>query len=116
AIQSLAYRVVGRRVLEAADQVVFVNPSVRDKFASIRFRRPAEVIENGLDLELFRYEPGPDPAETNALFVGRFVEKKGLHVLHHVAQATPTWNWTVVGMPGEVNPATWELSNVTVLG
>lgn len=49
------------------------------------------------------------------LFVGRFTQKKGLALIREVAAARPEWAWTLVGTPGEIDPAAWGLDNVNVL-
>jgi glycosyltransferase involved in cell wall biosynthesis len=50
----------------------------------------------------------------NVLFVGRFVEKKGLALLHDLALRCPTVHFTLVGN-GSINPNRWNLSNAQVI-
>ena len=49
------------------------------------------------------------------LFVGRFVEKKGLPLLHDLAAAFPQIEWIFAGWGG-LDPTTWKLPNVTCIG
>jgi glycosyltransferase involved in cell wall biosynthesis len=116
-LQRVAYRALGRAVLQAADQVVFVNPRIPDEFSSwVRFRRPPLTVENGIDTEMFTRGSEASDGQLRALFVGRFVEKKGLPILRLVASLTPKWKWTFVGPPGDVNPRNWDYPNVEVVG
>jgi glycosyltransferase involved in cell wall biosynthesis len=116
-LQRMAYRSLGRAVLQTADQIVFVNPRVPDEFSGwVRFRSPAMIIENGIDTRVFTPEFRRSDGELRALFVGRFVEKKGLPILGQVARLTPNWRWTLVGPPGDVEPSNWAHPNVEVLG
>jgi glycosyltransferase involved in cell wall biosynthesis len=116
-LQRVAYRGLGRAILQAADQVVFVNPRIPDEFSGwVRFRRPPIIIENGIDTNLFTRGSGVNDGELRALFVGRFVEKKGLPILAQVARLTPQWKWTLVGSPGDMEPSKWDHANVDVLG
>ena len=49
------------------------------------------------------------------MFVGRFVEKKGLAALRELAINRPDCEFVLVG-DGPINPASWGLQNVTLLG
>jgi glycosyltransferase involved in cell wall biosynthesis len=57
---------------------------------------------------------GLDPGKPVCLFVGRFVEKKGLHLLKPIVASTPTVQWLFAGS-GPLSPAEWGLPNVRVL-
>lgn len=120
-LMALANRLVARRVLAAADQVVFISAFVRDFFASVRYRAEPQVIFNGVDAEVFR--PADQgraraalelPADGRiALFVGRFVEKKGLHHLERLARRRPDVLFVFAGW-GPLEPQAWGLPNVRV--
>ena len=126
-LQSVAYASLGRAVLARADQVVFVSAEVRRWFeARVRFRRPPLLIENGIDSELFRPasaaerhafrgELGANGRQPLLLFVGRFVEKKGVRLLRPLIEATPQWSWLLIGRAGDVDPSGWRLPNLNVL-
>jgi glycosyltransferase involved in cell wall biosynthesis len=124
AVMAAAYRTVGRRLLSRADRVTFVSPVVRDWFrSSVPFRADPAVVPNGVDTALFR-PAGPGeradlrrrlgltPGTPVLLFVGRFVEKKGLHLLRRVAERRPGWSWLLVGGGPGAGPAGWGLANV----
>jgi glycosyltransferase involved in cell wall biosynthesis len=49
------------------------------------------------------------------LFVGRFVEKKGLSHLRRLAQQFPEVQWVLIGW-GPEDPSQWRLPNVQSLG
>jgi glycosyltransferase involved in cell wall biosynthesis len=121
-----ANRALGALVLGGADQVVFESETVRRYFGGlVRFRRPAALVPNGVDTQ--RFVPAT-PQERRAhrtrlgvpldrpvlLFLGRFVEKKGLPVVRGLAQRLPQAHWLVAGW-GPLDPASWQLPNVTVL-
>lgn len=122
----LANRTLGRLVLGSAAQAVFVSPAVRDYFARfVRFRKPPLVIPNGVDGTVFRpLEPearaarrrslGIDAERPILLFVGRFVEKKGLPMLRELAARLGEAQWIFAGW-GPLDPQAWNLPHVRVL-
>ena len=121
-----AYRVLARIVLGGATQVAFVSDSVRRYFGGfVDFRSPPALVFNGVDTGVFRppdaarrqalrAELGARPDAPLLLFVGRFVEKKGLPMLHELAQRLPEARWLFAGW-GPLDPERWTLSNVTVV-
>jgi glycosyltransferase involved in cell wall biosynthesis len=123
-VMVLANRLVARPILGGASQVVFISQFVRDFFARVKFRRPPMLIFNGVDAEMFR--PANDderraarrrlgfaPDERVALFVGRFVEKKGVTRLGKLAGQRPDITFAFAGW-GLIDPAAWGLANVRV--
>ena len=121
-----AYRVLGPLVLGGATQVVFVSDAVRRYFERfVRFRSPPMLVFNGVDTAVFhpvdeaqrmaiRAQLGAAPGAQLLLFVGRFVEKKGLPVLGQLARQFPRARWVFAGW-GPLDPAHWSLPNVTVM-
>jgi glycosyltransferase involved in cell wall biosynthesis len=126
-LQSAAYATIGRAVLSRADQVVFESERVRIWFeARVHFRRTPLVIENGIDDDLFgplatrerdaaRLELGSNGSRPLLLFVGRFVEKKGVRLLRPLIKSTPRCDWLLIGRAGEVDPSSWRLPNLRVI-
>jgi glycosyltransferase involved in cell wall biosynthesis len=122
---ALANRTLGRVVLSTANQVVFYSPAVRSEFERFcRFRVPPVNVPNGVDTLAFTPE-GPIAEERTIedarrhgrrvlLFVGRFVEKKGLVILRRLAKAFPDDLWVFAGW-GPIDPADWNLPNVLVV-
>jgi glycosyltransferase involved in cell wall biosynthesis len=125
-LMTIANAMIARPMLRAADQVVFISEAVQRHFAAIRFKAPAQIIFNGVDTELFRLpsaqfdRPGARahfglPAEKEVvLFVGRFVEKKGLHIIERLARQRPDQTFALAGW-GAIDPNSWRLPNVHVL-
>jgi glycosyltransferase involved in cell wall biosynthesis len=117
----LANRVFGALVLGGATRVVFESASVQRYFSRfVRFRHPPQLVENGVDTEIFfpkkilKAELGVPEGKPLLLFIGRFVEKKGLHVLHELARRLPEAHWLFAGW-GPLDPAGWGLPNVSVI-
>ncbi len=112
-------RSVGRWTLSRAQQVFFVGRPVMQHFQQFtRFRRPPLLVPNGVDHGLFSasadvHREGP----LQLLFVGRFVEKKGVSLLAASADL-PGARWWFVGW-GPLSPAQWPepcRAQVEVLG
>ncbi len=126
-LQSLAYASLGRAVLSTADQVAFESEEVRRWFEPrVRFHRPPVVIESGVDTQLFspaseaerlaqRERLGVSGKQPLLLFVGRFVEKKGIKLIRPVIEANPSWSWLFIGRVGDVDPQAWRLPNLRVI-
>jgi glycosyltransferase involved in cell wall biosynthesis len=109
----IANGILGRWILGGADQVVFESATVQAYFSRfVRFRSPPVLIANGVDTE--RFAPAQVPGPRVLLFLGRFVEKKGLAVLHELAQRLPDVHWVLAGW-GPLDPSAWGLANVTVV-
>jgi len=126
ALHAAANRLLGAWVLAGADQVIFESESVRAYFAQrVRFRSPPLLIENGVDTEVFRPCSAAERAERRArlgippgkpvvLFIGRFVEKKGLEILCELTGRIGDAHWLFAGW-GPMDPAAWERPNVIVV-
>ena len=124
-LMSLAYRLLGRQVLGGARQVIFVSDAVRRYFLSfVRFRAAPALVLNGVDRALFhpvdearraalRSELEADGRTPLLLFVGRFVEKKGLPLLRALAARMPDARWLFAGW-GPLDPDRWALPQVSV--
>ena len=100
ALMHLANRCIAAPLLRGADQVIFISELTRQYFARLRWRRaPPLLIFNGVDTRTFwpaadsaavqeeRRSLGLPPQGAIVLFVGRFVQKKGLHALEYAARA-----------------------------
>lgn len=121
-----AYRTLGRSVLGGATEVVFVSDTVRRFFERfVAFRSAPDLLCNGVDSAVFFPTTPGRRRELRAsmaigsdaplfLFVGRFVEKKGLGLLRELARQLPQIHWLLAGW-GAIEPERWELSNVRVL-
>ncbi|MBC8007184.1 MAG: glycosyltransferase family 4 protein [Prolixibacteraceae bacterium] len=116
---------LGKLILSTADYTVFVSEPVRRYFMAFTgFKRPPRLINNGLDTTLFRVADGETRNRVRAtlgvktdqlvfLFVGRFVEKKGLGILELLIRSTPQCLWLMVGQ-GPMEPERWGAVNVKV--
>jgi alpha-maltose-1-phosphate synthase len=118
-MMALANVVVTRSMLRAADRLVFVSDTVRQELLGDPAWRDYKLIFNGVDETLFHPANTPPPAGLPPvgpiLFVGRFVEKKGLAVIRSLAARRPDLSFHLVGS-GPLNPAAWGLPNVRDLG
>jgi phosphatidylinositol alpha-1,6-mannosyltransferase len=122
---SISNRVLGRLVLGGASRCTFVSAKVSQYFGRfVSFARGAVLIPNGVSLDRFHPLPDGERAHVRAqlgwdgpvvLFVGRFVEKKGLAYIRALATAIPDCRFVLVGW-GPIQPGRWRLPNVTCVG
>jgi glycosyltransferase involved in cell wall biosynthesis len=122
----VANRLVTRPMMTAADRLVFISQTVRDEFADMRAANASLLVFNGVDRTVFNSAEGQPRSVVRkhwglpedgslAVFVGRFVEKKGLSVLRALAANRPGVTFALLGK-GPLDPAGWDLPNVRVLG
>ena len=124
-LMSLANRMVAARLLSRADSVVFISRAVREYYDRLcRWRRVPHFVPNGVDTRLYRpattterlqarHSLGLREGEPVLIFVGRFVEKKGLPLIRDLAGATSQAVWLFAGS-GPIDPRDWQLPNVRV--
>lgn len=121
----IADKMFSTRMLKRAQEVVFISDRIaEDYYKRITFTRAIKVVPNGVDLRLF-HPPIPENRrflreqfalkkdQPVLLFVGRFVEKKGLDVIHKLAKQLPNHRFWLVGK-GPIQPESWLAPNVHV--
>ena len=125
-IMGAANALVARPMLATADQVVFISAAVAERFSRVPFKTTPRLIFNGVDTDVFRLPPpGFDKAGARlamglpvdrpvVLFVGRFVEKKGLRLIERLARRRSDLTFALAGW-GPIDPTDWRLPNVHVL-
>ena len=114
-------------LLTFAEATVFVGARTKEYFLNFRtFPRPPSLIPNGVDQNIFtpvspdirraiRRRLGFDPERPLNIFVGRFVEKKGLHLLRAIIDGAPDAAWCFIG-DGPIDPRQWKMPNVNCAG
>jgi len=124
-LMRLANRWIAAPLLCGAYQVIFISQLTMQHFAQLRWHRAPALVFNGVDTGTFSPIEGLAerqsarqalglPAEAPiALFVGRFVEKKGLHVLERMARVRADIVFAFAGQ-GALDPRCWGLPNVQV--
>ena len=109
---------VTRPLIRQAPQTVFISDLVRRFFAEDLPAGRGPLLFNGVDHRVFS-PPSERPTRVDGrrrlLFVGRFVEKKGLAALRELAASRPEWDLLMAGS-GPLDPTRWHLPNVHVLG
>jgi glycosyltransferase involved in cell wall biosynthesis len=119
----LATRMVGIVAFGLATRTVFISNNVR-RFFGMDHSLKGQLIFNGVDTKLFRpplsaersaarRELGIEQNRQVVLFVGRFVRKKGLHIIRQLVPKFPDVQWILVGQ-GPERPETWLCSKVRV--
>lgn len=125
-ILGLANFFVTRPMMRCADRLAFISATVQADMLGAPPLRDSLLVFNGVDQSVFHAAAGatPDTARTRwdlptdvplAVFVGRFVEKKGLRVLRLLAELRPDMQFALIGQ-GAIDPREWGLGNIHVLG
>lgn len=123
-MMSLANWILVRPMLARADGIAFFSEITARYFSRVRFRTTPRLMFTGVDSGVFfpaapgqklelRRNLGLTLDRSVALFVGRFVEKKGLHILLRMARLRPDIVWAFAGW-GHLDPRHWGLPNVIV--
>ncbi len=125
-LMRIANAILAPFMLSRASQVVFISHTTANYFRYISFRSHPRIIFNGVNSTCFRPPYNIDEARQSridlfipvdrpvALFVGRFVEKKGVDILRAVAAQLPDVVFVFAGW-GKIDPSSWGFSNVKVL-
>jgi glycosyltransferase involved in cell wall biosynthesis len=120
-----ADRLLTRPMLRITSQVVFISETTARHFAGVRMRRVPALIFNGVDSAVFRPSTSSEEHQRDReraswpenrpviLFVGRFLEKKGLLRLKEMAALRHDIHWAFAGW-GPCDPSGWDLPNVSV--
>ena len=123
-LMQLANRLVATPLLRSAERAIFISELTMRHFVGVHWRQTPALIFNGVDTGIFS-PPGTSAVETArhaiglptdvpiALFVGRFVEKKGLAVLESLARMRREILFAFAGR-GSLDPCGWGLPNVRV--
>lgn len=124
-LMSLANRTVGRLVLGSATRCVFYSEAVQRYFSAfVSFAREPAFIPNGIAFDRFRPLPEGERRALRTslgwdvpvvLFVGRFVEKKGLAHVRRLAERIDGCRFVLIGW-GRESPEAWGLPRVHCLG
>lgn len=107
--------------------LTFVSPAVRDWFIEKAKINPDCICmtPTAYNKAVFSLTDGParlaeqrqlglPENRLKVLFVGRFVEKKGLPLIEHAARSCSDIHFTLIG-EGAIHPKEWNLSNVRVV-
>lgn len=125
ALMHIANRCVAMPLLKRAHQVIFISAVTEKYFSRVHWRRAPTLVFNGVDTRVF--SPVVDALQLGSerrglglpmqpqvvLFVGRFVEKKGLQSLEYVARERSDLLFAFAGH-GPIDPTSWRLPNVRV--
>lgn len=122
----LVNNTLGKYILSRCDRTVFCSKVIEDYWDSLKtkYKRKPAFIPNGVDTNIFypvklekrlhiKKQFNLNPNKLTILFVGRFVEKKGLKLLEKLARNYQEIEWLFAGW-GNLNPKQWNLNNVHV--
>lgn len=122
-LQIAAYRTIGWLMFNFADRLAFITENVREGMAYLTPKIKQEVVPLGVDTDLYAPLPADERARLRErlsgsadrpviLFVGRLVERKGVHLIRPLIEKHQEWFWVLVGRPDDFNPSEWQLSNL----
>ena len=122
-VLTIANKVIAMPILKKATGICYVSETTQHYFEGLGLApKVGELIPMGVDTEVFSPEGPADRASMGfsedqplCVFVGRFVEKKGLPTIRLLAEANPSVQWALVGH-GPIDPNEWNLPNVKVFG
>ena len=124
-VMKLANAVFTKNMLKGAAQTVFISEITKRYFNGVHYRVPPVVVFNGVDTSVFQPRASQDektdlrrrfelpPNSPVVLFVGRFVEKKGLSLFQRMVARAPQFTWAFAGW-GPMDPREWHAGNVHV--
>lgn len=117
-VMKVANALITRPILWAANERVFISDTVRHELLGTPPRSSCKLLFNGVNDAIFfpdeRSAQGSRDKRT-VLFVGRYVEKKGLAVIRALATSRPDLEFLLAGS-GPLEPSRWGLANVKDLG
>lgn len=124
AIQALAYHTIGWLMFSTANHVVFITSNVRDSMQYLAPEKLHEVVPLGVDTDFYSPLSALERLRSREkltgsslipiiLFVGRMVERKGVHLIRPLIERHKDWHWVFVGRPDDFNPKEWQASNLT---
>jgi phosphatidyl-myo-inositol dimannoside synthase len=123
-LQIIAYSTIGRIMFKTADKLVFITSNVREGMSQINPGKKYEVVPLGVDTDFYtpishesreslRKKISSNSTIPIILFVGRMVERKGVHLIRPLIERHKEWRWILVGRPDDYNPGGWLLENLT---
>jgi glycosyltransferase involved in cell wall biosynthesis len=123
-LQWFAYQTIGRFILERADEIIFINGQVKEWFETRMNIHRTSLIQNGVDNQIFYPASANEKKETRMklrwseddivlLFIGRFTQKKGIHLIREIAVNRREYHWIIIGR-GDVDILQWNLPNLKV--
>ena len=116
-LMHLANLLVTRPMIACANHRIFISDHVRRRLMGDPPRRKSMLLYNGVDTSTF-FPSTVSSMRTDGrmlIFVGRFVQKKGLAILEQVATKRPDLHFVLIGR-GPISPESWGLPNVAVMG
>jgi glycosyltransferase involved in cell wall biosynthesis len=126
-LQQLSYRTFGKCILTRAEKTIFVSESVSEWFSRfVNFQQKPAVIPNGVNQEIFHPADNKEKESIKdklgltknspiILFIGRFTEKKGVHLIKEIINKEPSWFWVLIGRTGDQDPNSWLGNNFLIL-